>query len=138
MRWRLRPRCGHIVGRICQSRQHEQQPAHSQADTHRTDYRMGTPSANLTSQTKCTGLTLSQVTIGNLGEYTFQQGFSKEERTGFINRKPGKVSKSCIIRPACNPAKCSILKWTAQNIKRWIKAMISNGSACAPTIPVPA
>jgi len=65
----------------------------------RTDYKMGTPSANLTSQTKCTGLALSQVTIGNLGEYTFQQGFSKEKRTGFINRKSGKVSKSCIITP---------------------------------------
>lgn len=65
----------------------------------RTDYKMGMPSANLTSQTKCTGLALSQVTIGNLGEYTFQQGFSKEKRTGFINRKPGKVSNSCIITP---------------------------------------
>lgn len=65
----------------------------------RTDYKMGTPSANLTSQTKCTGLALSDITIGNLGEYTFQQGFSKEKRSGFINRKPGKVSKSCIITP---------------------------------------
>ncbi len=63
---------------------------------------LGTPSANLTSQTQCSGLALSNVTVGNLGEYTFQQGFSKEKRTGFINRKPGKVSGSCIA-PSLQP-----------------------------------
>lgn len=63
---------------------------------------LGTPSSNLTSQTQCTGIALSNVTIGNLGSYTFQQGFSKEKRTGFINRKPGKVSGSCIA-PSLQP-----------------------------------
>lgn len=57
---------------------------------------LGTPSSSLTSQTKCAGLTLSNVTIGNLGEYTFQQGFSKEKRTGFINRKSGTTTGGCI------------------------------------------
>jgi hypothetical protein len=63
---------------------------------------LGTPSANLTSQTQCASLALSNVTVGNLGEYTFQQGFSKEKRTGFINRKPGTVSGSCIA-PSLQP-----------------------------------
>ncbi|MEO9601586.1 hypothetical protein [Parasphingorhabdus sp.] len=63
---------------------------------------LGTPSSSLTSLTQCTGLTLSNVTVGNLGSYTFQQGFSKEERTGFINRKPGKVTGSCIA-PSLQP-----------------------------------
>lgn len=63
---------------------------------------LGTPSANLTSQTQCSGLALSNVTVGNLGEYTFQQGFSKEKRTGFINRKPGTTSGACIA-PSLQP-----------------------------------
>ena len=63
---------------------------------------LGTPSADLTSQTQCTGLALSNVTVGNLGEYTFQQGFSKEKRTGFINRRPGKVTGACIA-PSLQP-----------------------------------
>ncbi|MEH6701836.1 hypothetical protein, partial [Parasphingorhabdus sp.] len=46
---------------------------------------LGTPSSALTSQTQCAGIALSNVTVGNLGSYTFQQGFSKEKRTGFIN-----------------------------------------------------
>ncbi|MEO9635824.1 hypothetical protein [Parasphingorhabdus sp.] len=63
---------------------------------------LGKPSSSLTSLTKCTGLALSNVTVGNLGSYTFQQGFSKEKRTGFINRKPGKISGSCIA-PSLQP-----------------------------------
>lgn len=63
---------------------------------------LGTPSSSLTSQTQCAGIALSNVTVGNLGSYTFQQGFSKERRTGFINRKPGKVSGSCIA-PSLQP-----------------------------------
>ncbi|MEH6662105.1 MAG: hypothetical protein V7679_10705 [Parasphingorhabdus sp.] len=63
---------------------------------------LGTPSSTLTSQTQCAGIALSNVTVGNLGSYTFQQGFSKEKRTGFINRKPGKVSGACIA-PSLQP-----------------------------------
>ena len=63
---------------------------------------LGTPSSALTSQTQCAGIALTNVTVGNLGSYTFQQGFSKEKRTGFINRKPGKVNGACIA-PSLRP-----------------------------------
>lgn len=57
---------------------------------------LGKPSANLANYTKCAGLPLSNITIGKLGNYTFQQGFSKEKRTGFINRRPAKAD-DCIL-----------------------------------------
>jgi len=57
---------------------------------------LGKPSASLTNFTKCAGLPLSNITIGKLGSYTFQQGFSKEKRTGFINRRPAKAD-GCIL-----------------------------------------
>ncbi len=56
---------------------------------------LGTPSSSLTSLTKCSGLKLENVTLGYLGDYTFQQGFSKEKRTGFINRTKG-TANDCI------------------------------------------
>ncbi len=58
--------------------------------------KMGTPSKQLTDLTNCAGIPLERVTIGTHGEYTFQQGFSKEKRDGFINRRPGKVIRDCI------------------------------------------
>lgn len=57
---------------------------------------MGTPAKSLTDFTKCAGIPLEKVTIGRLGDYTFQQGFSKEKRTGFIDRRPGSVMRDCI------------------------------------------
>ncbi|OAO01563.1 hypothetical protein [Parasphingorhabdus sp.] len=57
---------------------------------------LGKPSASLTNYTKCAGLPLSNITIGKLGSYSFQQGFSKEKRTGFINRRPAKAD-ACIL-----------------------------------------
>ena len=55
------------------------------------------PGNNLISFTKCAGLSLSNIMTGELGNYTFQQGFSQEKRGGMINRKPGKVNKGCIL-----------------------------------------
>lgn len=55
------------------------------------------PSADLVNMTRCTDLKLDSVVTGNMGDYTFQQGFSKEKRSGFIKRKPGKVSNGCIL-----------------------------------------
>lgn len=57
---------------------------------------LGTPAKSLTDFTKCAGIPLEKVTIGRLGDYTFQQGFSKEKRTGFINRRAGNVIRDCI------------------------------------------
>ncbi|MEO9687123.1 MAG: hypothetical protein ABJZ03_12990 [Marinomonas sp.] len=58
--------------------------------------KLGTPSQSLTDFTKCAGIPLEKVTVGRLGDYTFQQGFSKEKRTGFINRRAGNVIRDCI------------------------------------------
>lgn len=55
------------------------------------------PSDKLVSFTKCAGLSLTNIMVGELGDYTFQQGFSQEKRSGFINRKPGKLAKTCIL-----------------------------------------
>lgn len=57
---------------------------------------MGTPAKSLTDFTKCSGIPLEKVTVGRLGSYTFQQGFSKEKRSGFINRRAGNVMRGCI------------------------------------------
>jgi hypothetical protein len=56
----------------------------------------GGPDDKLISFTKCTNLKFSNIMVGKLGEYTFQEGFNEEKRTGFINRKTGTISKGCI------------------------------------------
>ncbi len=55
------------------------------------------PSAKLTSITQCSSLKLSNVVIGQLGDYTFQQGMSKEERSGLINREDVTPKNGCIL-----------------------------------------
>lgn len=55
------------------------------------------PSEELRSFTQCMGLDISNVMVGKLGDYTFKKGFNNEERSGFIDRKPGKVSHGCIL-----------------------------------------
>lgn len=55
------------------------------------------PGKKLTSMTKCAGLSLTNVIVGEKGSYTFQQGFSQEKRDGLVNRKPSKVKNDCIL-----------------------------------------
>lgn len=55
------------------------------------------PSSNLVSMTQCSDVKPSNIIVGNVSNYTFQQGFNKEKRSGFINRKPGKLSQGCIL-----------------------------------------
>ncbi len=62
---------------------------------------LGTPSADLISMTKCTDLKPENITIGTLGDYTFQKGFSNEKRSGLINRRTGALSNGCIL-PSLN------------------------------------
>lgn len=57
----------------------------------------GGPAANLIALTKCHGANISNVMVGNYGEYTFQSGMSKEKRSGLINRRTGTVSNGCIL-----------------------------------------
>ncbi|MFC3093437.1 hypothetical protein DRW07_04335 [Alteromonas sediminis] len=58
---------------------------------------LGEPSEELRSFTSCIGINIENVMVGNLGDYTFKKGFSNEERSGFINRRPGEVKHGCIL-----------------------------------------
>ena len=51
---------------------------------------------------QCADLELTNIMTGNYGEYTFTSGLSEEVRQGLINRKPGKVTRGCIV-PSLEP-----------------------------------
>lgn len=62
----------------------------------------GGPAANLKALTKCHGASMTNVQVGQYGSYYFQSGMSREERSGFINRRPGSVTDGCIL-PSLQP-----------------------------------
>jgi hypothetical protein len=47
--------------------------------------------------TSCTSFKPDNIAIGKGGTYTFQKGFTKEKRTGLINRKSGSLTNNCIL-----------------------------------------
>lgn len=55
------------------------------------------PSQDLMDLTQCADLKVSSVMVGKLGEFTFQQGLSQEERSGFINRRSVSPTNGCIL-----------------------------------------
>lgn len=57
----------------------------------------GGPDSSLTSMTSCTNFKPENITIGKSGNYTFQKGFTKEKRTGLINRKSAELTNGCIL-----------------------------------------
>lgn len=57
----------------------------------------GGPDKSLTDMTSCASFKPENITIGKSGTYTFQKGFSKEKRTGLINRKSGALTGGCIL-----------------------------------------
>ncbi len=67
------------------------------------------PSSELTSLTSCVGLELTNILIGELGDYTFQQGFSKEKRSGYINRRSVSAKGGCIL-PSLKPRQIAYLE----------------------------
>lgn len=58
---------------------------------------MGKPAASLISMVNCTSLKPTNIIIGEMGNYTFQDGFSSEERSGLINRKSASLTDGCIL-----------------------------------------
>ena len=60
------------------------------------------PDKKLISFTKCSDIKLTNVLTGYLGSYTFQQGFSKEKRSGLIKREKGEATNTCIL-PSLQP-----------------------------------
>ncbi|WBY17484.1 hypothetical protein PF049_04850 [Erythrobacteraceae bacterium WH01K] len=59
--------------------------------------RAGPAPAKYTAMTKCSTLELTNVMMGRLGEYTYQEGISTQKRTGLIDREPAAVSDGCIL-----------------------------------------
>lgn len=57
----------------------------------------GGPDKSLMAMTTCTSFKPENITIGKSGNYTFQKGFTKEKRTGLINRKEGTLTNGCIL-----------------------------------------
>lgn len=62
-----------------------------------TSATLGKPDASLVAMTKCADIKPTNIVIGNVGDYTFQNGFSQEERSGLINRKSATLSDGCIL-----------------------------------------
>ena len=55
------------------------------------------PSSDLTSMIKCADLKPENITLGYMGNYTFQNGFKKEKRSGLIKRQKGNLSHGCVL-----------------------------------------
>lgn len=60
------------------------------------------PDKSLIALTKCSDIKPVNIMIGNSGSYTFQEGFSTEKRTGFINREKAELTQGCIL-PSLQP-----------------------------------
>ncbi|XQW84508.1 hypothetical protein ACOYR1_15410 [Thalassotalea piscium] len=57
----------------------------------------GGPSESLISMTTCAKLKPENITVGYMGNYTFQNGFKKEKRSGLIKRQSGELTHGCIL-----------------------------------------
>lgn len=55
------------------------------------------PSASLVSMTSCASLKPENIVVGYMGDYTFQDGFKKESRSGLIKRQAGKLKNGCVL-----------------------------------------
>ncbi|MBB6521467.1 hypothetical protein G8768_08660 [Pseudoteredinibacter isoporae] len=76
----------------------DEKPAASNDSQPSSSINLGSgPAKNLTAMTTCSNIKIENVMTGYQGDYTFQDGFKKEERSGFIQRKPGTVSGGCIL-----------------------------------------
>lgn len=62
----------------------------------------GGPGKNLISMTKCADFKPENIITGYVEDYTFQQGFTKEKRSGLVKRKTGKLTHGCIL-PSLQP-----------------------------------
>lgn len=59
--------------------------------------RAGPAPEKFTAMTKCAALPMTNVMIGQVGDYTFQSGIKTEERSGFINRENVSPTNGCIL-----------------------------------------
>lgn len=100
---KLKDKSKEMAEKLANEKQVEAKDSAGSAATSTSTISLGDgPDDSLISFTKCSDLKVSNVIIGNVGNYTFQQGFSKEKRTGLINREKGQVTKGCIL-PSLQP-----------------------------------
>jgi hypothetical protein len=76
----------------------------------------GGPDASLISMTTCTDFQPENIIIGKRETYTFQKGFSKEKRTGLINRKSAELSNGCIL-PSLNSREVAYMEVNTKKYK---------------------
>jgi hypothetical protein len=99
----------------------------------------GGPDSSLISMTTCSSLKPENITIGKSGTYTFQKGFSKEKRTGLINRKPGKLSNGCIL-PSLNSREIAYMEVDTKKFKAlgdsndWSMQCVKSANPSAGTV----
>ncbi|NQZ05730.1 MAG: hypothetical protein HRT35_01085 [Algicola sp.] len=92
----------------------------------------GGPDDSLTAMTNCTNFKPNNITIGKSGTYTFQKGFSKEKRTGLINRKSASLSNNCIL-PSLQSREIAYMevdtkKYKAGNSNDWSMQCVKSAS----------
>ena len=107
---KLKEKTKEVAGKVTsEEKKKAKQSASSEASSSSTISLGDGPDDSLISFTKCSGIEMSNITIGTVGNYTFQQGFSKEKRTGLISREKGQVSKGCIL-PSMQPGQYTYLE----------------------------
>jgi hypothetical protein len=100
---KLKDKSKELAGKLTAEKQQEAQNTASSAGNSATTVSLGDgPDDSLISFTKCSDLKVSNVTTGYVENYTFQQGFSKEKRSGLVRREKGQVTKGCIL-PSLQP-----------------------------------
>ncbi len=76
----------------------------------------GGPDKSLTSMTTCSDVKPENIIIGYNKSYTFQKGFTKEKRTGLIERQAGKLTDGCIL-PSLQPYQIAYMEVDTKKFK---------------------
>jgi hypothetical protein len=100
---KLKDKSKELAGKLTTEKKDEAKDSAGSAAASTTTISLGDgPDDSLISFTKCSDLKVSNVITGYVENYTFQQGFSKEKRSGLVRREKGQVTKGCIL-PSLQP-----------------------------------
>ena len=114
---KLKEKSKEMAGKLVSEKKTEAQSGASSAATSTTTISLGDgPDDSLVSFTKCAGLDLTNIMTGYVENYTFQQGFSKEKRSGLVRREKGKVTKGCIL-PSLQPSQSLYIEVDTKKFK---------------------
>ncbi|MBL4630073.1 MAG: hypothetical protein JKY14_02590 [Paraglaciecola sp.] len=100
---KLKEKSKEIAGKLTAEKTNEAKNSTSNAASSASTISLGDgPDDSLVSFTKCSDLKVSNIITGYVENYTFQQGFSKEKRSGLVRREKGQATKGCIL-PSLQP-----------------------------------